>query len=204
MTTTTDPLPVECTHGVISPEDYSVIGNRRAAAFARFVRPFVRGYVLDVGCGAAYVPLYLEGYPADRITGLDPVPAPHPFEYWPGTADSLPAYGTMFQTVICATVLDHIADPQAAVREMARVLAPDGVFLSWETIVPDSEDGADGHHAFRFTEPTLMVLLGHWFAQTAVDYYRDGMRPGCAERFSAWVPVAQEYARVAAREKVAA
>jgi ubiquinone/menaquinone biosynthesis C-methylase UbiE len=188
----------------LSPEDYSVPGNARAAAFARFARPYLRGYVLDVGCGAAYVPLYLKRYPTENIRGVDPNPAPHPFEYWPGTAEAIPTHGWMFQTVICATTLDHVDDPAAAVREIARVLQPGGSFLSWETIMPPGEDGPDEHHAFRFTEESLTALLGTHFEQTAVASYREGMRPGCAERFSVWRPrTTAEEARMAQREGVA-
>jgi hypothetical protein len=57
---------------------------------------------------------------------------------------------------------------------------------------------------FRFTEESLTALLGTHFEQTAVDYYREGMRPGCAERFSVWRPrTTAEEARMAQREGVA-
>jgi ubiquinone/menaquinone biosynthesis C-methylase UbiE len=188
----------------LSPEDYSVPGNARAEAFARFAGPRIQGAVLDVGCGAAYVPLYLGNCSFDLITGIDPEPAPHPFAFWVCEAGAMTFPDHCFQTVICATVLDHVDDPAAAVREIARVLHPGGSFLSWETVMPPGEDGPDEHHAFRFTEESLTALLGTHFVQTAVDYYREGMRPGCAERFSVWAPGAAEYARVAQREGVPA
>jgi ubiquinone/menaquinone biosynthesis C-methylase UbiE len=176
----------------LSPEDYSVPGNRRAEAFARFAGPYLRGHVLDVGCGAAFRPLYLEDYPADLITGLDVAYAAHPFGFQWGSADDLPFPDQWFTTVICATVLDHLNEPALAVREMWRVLVPTGrvptALVSWETVMRPGENGPDEHHAFRFTEESLTALLGTHFEQTAVDYYREGMRPGCAERFSVWVP----------------
>jgi SAM-dependent methyltransferase len=186
MTTATEALTT------LSPEDYSVPGNARAEAFARFAGPHLRGHVLDVGCGAAFRPLYLEDYPADLITGVDPEYAAHPFHFEQGRAEALPFPDQWFTTVVCATALDHVDDPAAAVRELRRVLVPSGrvptCLVSWETVMPPGEDGPDEHHAFRFTEESLTALLGAHLVQTAVDYYREGMRPGCAERFSVWVP----------------
>jgi SAM-dependent methyltransferase len=170
------------------PDPYSVPGNTRAVAFARFAAPHLRGKLLDVGCGAASVPLYLALHPLELITGLDPEPADHPFTFHQGTAEFLPFPAASFDTVVCAAALDHL--PHAshvgdALREIRRVLRPGGRFVSWETTVPIGEPG-DEHHLFRFTDGWLFNRFCDFFDPAVIEWQRVGMRRGCAEVFSVW------------------
>jgi SAM-dependent methyltransferase len=59
-------------------------------------------------------------------------------------AETLPVRSASVDLVLCTQVLEHVADPAAAVREMARVLAPGGACLltthgTW-FYHPDPED----------------------------------------------------------------
>ena len=88
----------------------SVAAHPGAARFQQFAQQHLKGYVLDVGCGPQPLPLYLAGYPTDRISGLDPLsPADqHPFDFASGVAEFLPWEDAQFDTVIAATSLDHV------------------------------------------------------------------------------------------------
>jgi len=52
--------------------------------------------------------------------------------YVSGAAESIPFDDASFDLVTCQTVLMHVADPEVALREMWRVLAPGGLLLATE------------------------------------------------------------------------
>ena len=104
--------------------------------------------VLDVGSGQGHwgrllAPLL---HPEITLTGIDREPEwvaeatrrareaglDHRFRYLEGDATALPFEDDSFDLVTCQTVLIHLADPAAAIREMARVARPGGVLLASE------------------------------------------------------------------------
>ncbi len=152
----------------------SVAAHPMAERFRQFVQPHLRGRVLDVGCGPQPVPLYLAGYPADRISGLDPLSREdqHPFDFAAGVAEFLPWEDAQFDTVIAATSLDHVLLLDRALGEMARVLKPGGRCLLWVSFVagarpydPHADDLAmiDPYHLFHFDGGWFFELLGKHF-----------------------------------------
>lgn len=116
----------------------SVVGNPMAERFAAWVGPRLRGRVLDLGCGPMPVPLYLHGYPLSRVTGLDPLDGAHPFRFVRGVAEDLPFDAASFDAAVSATTFDHLLDPERALAELRRVLAPGGRLLAWMTYWPDA------------------------------------------------------------------
>lgn len=98
--------------------------------------------VLDVGCGAGHWGRTLGRFVAEdaHIVGVDREAGwveaaqraatergiDHIFEYRQGIAESLPFPDNTFDLVTCQTVLIHVADPEAVVREMMRVTKPRG------------------------------------------------------------------------------
>lgn len=105
-------------------------------------------HALDVGSGQGHwgqslLPLL---DPEARLTGVDPE---HEWnlrasrraaerglqarcEYVAGSAYELPFGDSQFEMVTCQTLLMHLAEPERAVGEMARVLAPGGLLLAAE------------------------------------------------------------------------
>ena len=96
---------------------------------------------LDAGCGdGRYFPL-LAGRPTERIAGCDI--AERILETARATAaqagvmpelvranvESLPFEDGAFDLVLCTQVLEHVVDPHAVLRELARVLEPGGTLL---------------------------------------------------------------------------
>jgi SAM-dependent methyltransferase len=90
--------------------------------------------VLDLGAGAGRVAQMNFRGRARRVVGLDPDPRVriNPFldEAYLGPADPLPFPNERFDLILCDNVLEHIADPNALLLEVMRVLKPGGRFLA--------------------------------------------------------------------------
>lgn len=101
--------------------------------------------VLDVGCGVGHWGRLLGRVLPEEcsFTGVDREPLwaekasaragaaglSHRFRYQVGRAEELPFEENSFDLVTCQTVLMHLRDPGAALREMFRVTRPGGVVL---------------------------------------------------------------------------
>lgn len=120
--------------------------------------------VLDVGCGDRPYEALLQG--ADEIVGFDVPGNPHVDLH--GSIDAIPVADASFDVVLCLQVLEHVPDPDAAVRELRRVVKDGGrVLLSTHGVYPFHPNPDD---LWRWTHTGLERL----FQQTA------GGRPlGC-------------------------
>jgi 2-polyprenyl-3-methyl-5-hydroxy-6-metoxy-1,4-benzoquinol methylase len=90
------------------------------------------GSILDVGCGEGVLTHgWATRWPSMRVVGLDLQDpelqlqwsahrAPN-LEFVPGTADALPFSENQFDLVTAIESLEHVADPDAMLQEMARV-----------------------------------------------------------------------------------
>jgi SAM-dependent methyltransferase len=105
------------------------------------LRPGLR--VLEIGCGTGNLAVLIKRqHPGTTVLGLDPDPralaraerkarrARLPVEFTRGFADDLPYPTGSVERVFSALMLHHLdaADRPAALREVARVLAPGGSF----------------------------------------------------------------------------
>ncbi len=108
-----------------------LIGDRVAAFYEAALPRHARGRLADLGCGKA--PLYgsyrqLVG----SVTCVDWPQSVHASPFVDCQADlgqALPFDDGAFDTVILSDVLEHVPDPQALWREIARLLAPGGKLL---------------------------------------------------------------------------
>jgi len=152
----------------------SVEGHPKAELFQLFLRPHLRGAVLDIGCGPQPVPCYLNNYPLNKLAGIDPLlPATeHPFVFVQGVAEFLPWSDSSFDTVVVSTSLDHVFLLDKVFQEIHRVLRPDGSFITWITFVPGarkydpySDDVApiDQYHLFHFDKPWFDDMIKPYF-----------------------------------------
>lgn len=112
----------------------------QANLFKTFLESYLRGNVLDIGCGPQPIPVYLEGYPLEAITGCDPISSQddHPFQFVSGYGEMLPWDDNSFDVVVSATVLDHYFLLDKGLEEIFRVLKPGGHFVSWITHFNDA------------------------------------------------------------------
>ena len=105
----------------------------------------------DIGCGVGHWSRLLYSYlrPHARLAGVDREPrwvaeaaenfrrafpgvSPDLYSFHEGDATKLPLPDESFDTVTCQTVLMHLADPKAALREMLRILRPGGLLICVE------------------------------------------------------------------------
>jgi SAM-dependent methyltransferase len=115
------------------------VGDRSDARhFGDFAQ--LSGRVLDVGCGPQARPSYVPDLPGVELFGIDPLRgvATRDFAFVRGLAEYLPFADGAFDRVLFATSLDHLLDPERALRESARVLAPHGRVIVWSGLLPEA------------------------------------------------------------------
>lgn len=138
----------------------AVIGLRRGGVFRQLVeasgvRPGDR--VLDVGCGpGSFTRLIAEAVgPDGRVVGVDAAPemiayasrkakTMHNCHFQVGAAESLPFDPGSFDVVVSSLMLHHLPDEERplALREMRRVLVPQGRIMIADVRAPDRGHGA--------------------------------------------------------------
>lgn len=72
-----------------------------------------------------------------------------------GSAESLPFADASFALVVSKDTLEHFLDPWAAVREVHRVLRPDGLFVVWVPFMHPFH----GDDTYRYTPLALRHML---------------------------------------------
>jgi SAM-dependent methyltransferase len=153
----------------------SLWGNAFAEAFRSFVMLTGRGRLLDIGSGPYGLPMYLQGYPANMVSGIEPLDPVEPpdFELVKGFCEFLPWPDGAFDTVVSGTSLDHVLSLEKALSEIDRVLAPGGKFVLWIASVPGAKeykpkegnlDAIDEFHMFHFNEDWLEPMLKRLFS----------------------------------------
>jgi ubiquinone/menaquinone biosynthesis C-methylase UbiE len=128
--------------------------------------------VLEVGCGAGglSVALVLQSVrvvPCDlselccemtRLRALRHGLALHPIV---GSAECLPLPTGSFSVIACFDVLEHVARPQVALRELHRVLTPGGVCV------------VNFHHRFAVRDPHFRLSFVNWMPRTVAEWWID-------------------------------
>lgn len=88
------------------------------------VRPHFRGETLNAGCGDRDLGPWLAAQGITRLINYDLQSAIEGAVL--GSLENMPFADGTFQTILCNAVLEHVADINAVMAEIARVLAPGG------------------------------------------------------------------------------
>lgn len=88
----------------------------------------LRGRLIDIGCGEKPYRHLLAPWVTEHV-GVDHEGTPHDGSNvdLPGTAYAIPVPDGSFDSALCTAVLEHLEEPEAALRECSRVLAAGGV-----------------------------------------------------------------------------
>ncbi len=145
--------------------------------------------VLDAGCGVGYGTQMLAAAGASEAVGLDLAAeiveraragAGEATRFVVGDLLELPLEDGGFDAVVSFEAIEHVAEPERALAEFARVLAPGGLlFVS----TPNSEvsEGNNPHHLRELTPSELEQILGDLFAEVRVLRQREWFASVLAE-----------------------
>lgn len=131
-----------------------------------------KGHVLEVGAGTG---LNLAYYPADikeltlnepdkdmqqkLLTRLKQQPVPFKVSINDATIDALPMPDESIDTIVCTLVLCSVPDPERALKELYRVLKPQGTLLYLEHIA--AQNNPSRLRLQRIIEPGWKLVAGN-------------------------------------------
>lgn len=128
--------------------------------------------VLDAGCGTAYGTRMLAEAGAASVVGVDRAASvldevraqcPANVELVDGDLRALPLDDRSFDLVVCFEVIEHLEDPDAALRELERVVSSDGLVLI-SSPNRDVYEPGNPHHLHEYTPGELREALERYFA----------------------------------------
>lgn len=142
-------------------ETTSILANELLLREVIHTASYAKGKLLDVGCGEKpYLPIFSPR--VKSYIGLDLPSTTHNhtnIEVF-GDACSLPFPSNTFDTLLCTEVLEHIRNPEQAIKEFYRVLKNDGKLI---LSAPQTYQlHGDPYDFYRFTKDGLIELLGKW------------------------------------------
>lgn len=93
-------------------------------------KQYLHGRLIDIGCGSKPYKDLLAPYVTEHI-GIDQEETKHDKSKVDiiGTAYHIPVEDASFDSAICSAVLEHLEEPELALRECHRVLKPGGVAI---------------------------------------------------------------------------
>lgn len=107
-----------------------LINHAHDLELKRFASNYLHGRLIDIGCGAKPYKNLLAPFVIEHV-GVDQEGTMHDrskIELF-GTAYQIPVEGQSFDSAICTAVLEHLEEPELALRECYRVLKPGGVAI---------------------------------------------------------------------------
>jgi len=143
---------VQCT---LPPHDRAYLNALMLEASLAQCQAFVKGHLLDVGCGRCpYKRTFFAG--ARKYIGTDYLSdRSHPDVI--SSAVQIPFAANSFDTVVSTEVLEHVPEPFQAIREMRRVLKPGGfLILSTPMYWPRHEEPYD---FFRYPYDGILYFV---------------------------------------------
>ncbi|HWF24798.1 MAG TPA: class I SAM-dependent methyltransferase [Solirubrobacteraceae bacterium] len=145
--------------------------QRHVAAYRLCAPRLGEGRVLDLGCGVGHS--FAELAPRETV-GVDVDPgalAGQERETVAADMRRLPFPDASFSSVISVHSIEHIPDPERALREVARVLSPGGraVFVTPNRLTfGPPEEIIDPYHYVEFDAAELAALCAEAFARVDV------------------------------------
>ncbi len=122
----------------LSKDSLSYSDRSDVLRFKSYIIKYAKGgNLLDIGCGPLETPGYLSFDNVEQfsIYGIDPLDIEPGYSFLGyrvvGCAEYMPFIDNYFDTIICATSLDHTCSLDKTIDEIRRVLSINGVFIIW-------------------------------------------------------------------------
>ncbi len=168
------------------------------AAERRKVVPHASGIVLEIGIGPGLNLQFYDPARVERVIGVDPSASflrlgrerhrasPVPLEIIQASAEALPLEDASVDTAVITYTLCSVDDPEQALREVRRVLTPEGRLLFLEHGLSDEPAVALWQHRLNplwrrlavgcnLNRPVAPLLEGAGFAIRSINrHYLDG------------------------------
>lgn len=153
-----------------------------------FAQKFLKkgGKVLDLGCGTGYGSAIL-GQMA-KVTGLDQNQEAIEFaqkkygsdaKFMVGDITHLQTPGHEFNLVCCFEVIEHLKNPEKMLREVKRVLKPDGYFLLStpnQDVLSIKGELTSPYHVKEYDLKEIEELLGQFFSRVEMFGQRKSVK----------------------------
>ena len=150
-----------------------------AKLFGAYIEIYGHGQILDIGCGPNFMPSYLSSRMPQLLSGLEPLPYIGNSEdrVLQGFNELLPWEDNQFDTVVSGTSLDHVLSLELSLKEVIRVLKPNGKYLVWLASIPgassfdekaDEFEAIDEFHLFHFDKVWIEPIFEDIFEITDV------------------------------------
>jgi SAM-dependent methyltransferase len=118
------------------------------------VSRYLRGHLLNAGCGDRDIGAYLRKAGVEQLTNYDIASTIAGAVL--GPLESMPFSDAQFDSILCNAVLEHVASAEAVVSELVRVLRPGGhAILTVPFLQPFHECPLDFR---RYTRDGLVTL----------------------------------------------
>ena len=119
--------------------------------------------LLDVGAGHQpykkfFKKINYESCDSDHIINeinYDILEAKH--DFYCNINEHIPKNDNHYDIILCSEVLEHVYDPESVIREIARILKRDGIFIA--TIPQSAGEHMLPHNYFNYLEPGILYLL---------------------------------------------
>lgn len=146
-----------------------------------FARNFCRDrMVLDLGCGVGYGSAFLASEAAKVIgVDFDQDAANHAHisytgknvEYMSADGEKLPFRDQSFDVVCSLETIEHVSDAKACLRNVARILKPEGVFVvSTPLASSDGRSPENPHHHQEWDSKEFQKMLEAYFSKVEIWY----------------------------------
>jgi len=134
--------------------------------------------IIDIGCGNGGMLRYLKGLGYRDLSGLDGSAygvnrlRAEGITMHLARLPKVPLADNDYDVVITSAVLEHVIRRRTFIKELRRILKPQGRAYIF---VPDNALGPidDPEHCIMYTEPSLRRFLKRYFREVVIDRTRD-------------------------------
>lgn len=136
-----------------------LINRNHDRELARVAQTYVSGQTIDIGCGTKPYEDLLAPYVTEHI-GVDHDQTFHDISNVDlfGTAYDIPVEDSSFDSAVCTAVLEHLEEPEAALRECMKVLKPGGIAIYTVPFIWHLHE--EPRYFYRFSKYGLTYLFG--------------------------------------------